>query len=222
MMNINLFVNLCATGLLLSIFLMVGKIRLIPMLRYFTLSSLFLAGLSISVSILKGESHFLPAIITILFKVVFVPGIIYWTAKKIPSSKQLRMYWRPATTYVLFALILCLSGFIVRDIPINMEELHGSLILFRSLLFISVSLVLAGILMLIVRRDLFSQVLGILTMENGISAFALVALEGVPLFLEMGIFLVILLSTIILAFLTDKVHEIYRIGDTANLNELID
>jgi hydrogenase-4 component E len=222
MISIQVIIDFFAAGLLLATFLMMGKIRLVPMLRYFAIASFFLAGLGASISIMRGEMDLVPAIATVLFKVIFIPLIIYFTSKRIPSSNQLRMYVLPATTYILFALVLVVSGIIVRNFPVNVTEIAGGVFFFRSLLFISITLILSGILLTIVRKDLFSQVLGILTMENGIAAFGLVALNGMPLFLEMGIFFVIIVSTVILAVLIDKVHEIYTTGDTAKLNELID
>ncbi len=211
-----------AAGLLLATFLMMGKVRLVPMLRYFAVASLFLAGLGASILIIKGEEDFYAApLATILFKVIFIPLILYFTSKKIPSSNQLRMYFRSSTTYFLFALVLIVSGVIVRNFPVDFGGAESDIFFFKSLLFISTALILSGILIMVVRRDLFSQVLGILTMENGIAAFGLVALHGIPLFLEMGIFFVIIVSTLILAALTESVHKTYATGDTENLTELI-
>ncbi len=223
MNSIQALTDFFATGLLLATFLMMGKVRLVPMLRYFGISSLCLAGLGASVSMMKGETDFfLAPIATVLIKAVAIPLIIYVTSKKIPSSNVLRMNVKPATTYFLFGLVLAMSGLIVQRLPVAGPESLGNPIILKGILFISFTLILSGILLTVIRRDLFSQVLGILTLENGIAAFALVALEGIPLFLEMGIFLVIMASTVILATLTSKVHETYTTGDTANLNELTD
>lgn len=221
MIATHILTDFFAAGLLLSTFLMMGKIRLVPMLRYFILASIFLGGLSAASTHLKGETDFLPAIATILFKAVLIPGVIYFTAKKLPTSNVLRTYVKPGTTQILFALLLVISAIIVRNIPVIETSIGENIFLLKGLFFVSVALILTGILLTIIRRDLFSQVLGILTMENGISTFALVALDGIPLFLEIGIFFVIVTSTVILANLIDKVHAEYRIGDTSNLNELI-
>lgn len=223
MISIQLIIDFFAGGLLLATFLMMGKVRLVPMLRYFAIASFCLAGLGASMSILRGETEFFIApLATILFKVVFVPLIIYFTAKRLPSSNQLKMYVRPATTYILFAVVLIVSGIIVRNIPVSFVGMPENVLFFKTLLFISVALILSGILLTIIRKDLFSQVLGLLTMENGIAAFGLVALRGLPLFLEMGIFFVIIISTMILATLIDSVHKINPAVDTSTLNELID
>lgn len=223
MTSIQITADFFAAGLLLATFLMMGKVRLIPMLRYFAIASFFLAGLGICVSIIKGHTDFIAPLATIVFKVIVIPAIIHLTSKKIPSSNQLRMYVRPATSYFLFALVLIISAIIVRNFPIDFSEHEiKGIFFFKSLLFISMALMLSGILLTIIRKDLFSQVLGLLTMENGIAAFGLVALKGMPLFLEMGIFFVIIISTVILAILTYRVHQIFATGDTEKLKELID
>lgn len=223
MTSIQLISDFFAGGLLLATFLMVGKIRLVPMLRYFAIASICLAGLGATVGLMRGEGEFwIAPLATVIFKVIFVPVIIYFTAKRLPAANQLKMYVRPATTYILFALGLIVSGIIVRNLPVNFVGVEGNVFFFKSLLFISVALIISGIILMIARKDLFSQVMGILTMENGIAAFGLVALRGLPLFLEMGIFFVIIFSTMILATLIDSVHKVYKAGDTTNLNELID
>lgn len=226
MISTQLLADFFAGGLLLATFMMIGKIRLLQMLRYFAIASFFLAALGGIIAFSRGEPElYIGPIATILFKVIFIPAFISYTAKKIPSSYQLKMYIRPATTYFLFALILIISAIIVRNLPSTFSSSGGifqDVFFFRSLLFISIALILSGFSLIIIRKDLFSQVLGLMTIENGIAAFGLVALNDVPLFLEMGVFFVIMVSTIIMALLTEKVHEVYLSGDTENLNELID
>ena len=228
MIPIQIIVDFFAGGLLLATFLMIGKVRLIPMLRYFVIASLCLAGLGASMSVLHGRGEFIASFATVLFKVIVVPLVIFFTAKELPNANELKMYVRPATTYILFALVMVISATIVRNIPLTfpgVSEIAGipeNAFFFKSLLFISVSLILSGILFAVVRKDLFSQVLGLLTMENGIAAFGLVTIHGIPLLLEMGIFFVIITSTIILATLIDSVHKVHDWPDTSSLTELTD
>lgn len=225
MISMHLIIDVCAGGLLLATFMMIGQVRLRRMLFYFAVASFFLAGLGASISLLRGDHlPYLGAIATIIFKVILIPLFIAYTARRIPSSYQLRSYLRPSSMYFLFAFALIVSGLIVRNLPLNFQEdvAFQDVFFFRSLVFISVGLIMSGISLLITRKDLFSQVLGLMTMENGIAAFALVALDSLPLFLEMGIFFVIMISALILGILTEKVHEVYAVGDTDILSELVD
>lgn len=225
MISTQILADFFAGGILLATFMMIGKIRLLQMLRYFALASFFLAALGALMAFLRHEPELLIGpIATLIFKVIFIPVFIAFTAKKIPSSYKLQMYLRPSNTYFLFGLILVVSAVIVRNLPLSFDSdgIFQDVFFFRNLLFISVAMILCGIVLMIIRKDLFSQVLGLMTIENGIAAFALMALDGLPVFLEMGIYFVIIVSTIILAGLTEKVHEVYLTGDTEKLNELID
>ena len=132
MISIQALTDIFAAGLLLATFLMMGKIRLVPMLRYFAIASFFLACLGASISVMRGENDFLPAIATVIFKVIFIPSIIYFNSKKIPSSNQLRMYFRPATTYILFALVLIISAIIVRNFPLNIAGIAENYIFLEA------------------------------------------------------------------------------------------
>ena len=91
-----------------------------------------------------------------------------------------------------------------------------------GLLFVALALILLGFLILIVRRDLYSQIIGFLTIENGISAFAVVALGGIPFLMEMGIFAVIGSGVVLMAILSGQVHALYATQDTDTLRELTD
>jgi hydrogenase-4 component E len=98
----------------------------------------------------------------------------------------------------------------------------GQVIPLWSLVFVALALIFLGFLMLIIRRDLFSQIIGFLTVENGIAAFAVVALGGVPFLTEMGIFAAIGSGVVLMAMLSQQVHSLYRSHDTATLSDLID
>jgi hydrogenase-4 component E len=91
-----------------------------------------------------------------------------------------------------------------------------------GLLFVALALILLGFLILIIRRDLYSQIVGFLTIENGIAAFAVVALGGMSFMTEMGIFAVIGSGVLLMAILSRKVHALYRSHDTATLQDLVD
>ena len=98
----------------------------------------------------------------------------------------------------------------------------GHVVPLWSLVFVALALIFLGFLTLIIRRDLFSQIIGFLTVENGISAFAVVALGGVPFLTEMGIFAAIGSGVVLMAVLSQQVHSLYRSHDTARLSDLID
>jgi hydrogenase-4 component E len=223
MITTSLIANICAGGLLLSTFLMISKVRLVPMIRYYILAAVCLAGLGVSVTVADGLMERLIApLATLLFKAIIIPAIVIHTARRLPIANQLRMSIRPAGTSLLFLLVLALSAFIVRGLPETLGLMLFTNAISREVLFISVALILTGAMFLVIRQDLFSQIFGLLTIENGIASFGLVALESTPIIMELGIFLIIAGSIVVMAVLTDQVHAEYETVDTRKLKELTD
>jgi hydrogenase-4 component E len=161
---------------------------------------------------------------TIVVKVVLIPLVVLATARRCGDSMRLKTITRPVVSYALAAASVAGAYLMSRRLPLGIGPTTpaGNVIALWSLVFVALALIVLGFLMLIVRRDLFSQIVGFLTLENGISAFAVVALGGVPFLVEMGIFAVIGSGVLLMALLSEQVHRLYRSHDTATLSDLID
>lgn len=207
MISLSLWNNVFIGGTLLFAIVMMGKPRLPAMLRAFAFSSLCLAGLIVTSSLMKGEEQpYTIAIVNILFKVILAPGILLYAAHKAHASMALRFYLRPTATYFAAILVLIGSVFIsmkLTDVP-----------------YLSIALVLLGLLFMIVRKDLYSQIMGFMMMENGIAAYGILMIGGFPFMLETGILFVVITGAILMAILSRQVQELYATGDTESLTEL--
>lgn len=199
--------HLFTAGLLLFSLILVSKPRLPALIRHFALASFCLAGLTVTMSILHGDRHGAYAAIgTVLFKVILIPWILTLTARKAHASMQLKFYLKPAATYFVAMMMLSASAFVASRVP--------------SLPFIAIALVLVGLTLMIMRKDLYSQIIGFLTMENGIASFGVIAIGGIPILIEMGIFLTVTAGAIVMATLSHQIQEQYATGDTTRLTEL--
>lgn len=206
-MTLSLWNNVFIGGTLLFAIVMMGKPRLPAMLRYFALSSLCLAGLILTSSLMHGEEH--PYAIVganVFFKVILAPMILMYAAKKVHASMALKFYLRPTATYFSALLVLLVSVFISLKMP--------------GVPYLSIALVLLGLLFMIIRKDLYSQVIGFMTMENGIAAYGVLMIGGLPFMIETGILFVVITGAILMAILSRHVQELYATGDTESLTEL--
>ena len=82
------------------------------------------------------------------------------------------------------------------------------------------ALVLIGIFLLVTRRKALSQVIGLLVLDNGIDAVAFVAAAGVPLIVELGVSLDVLLGVLVLGVLAGRMHAKFGRTDLDELREL--
>lgn len=221
--SLSLLNEILAAGILFFSVVLMGKTRLPGLLRHYALASFCLAGVTFFSALQRHDTHgYWAALITLAFKAIVIPRVLHAVAIRSKASYQLRFYLKPANTYFVVCLVLPLIYLITRRLPVSEASLAASqnFLFPHAPLFISVALVLLGILFMIVRRDLYSQIVGFLTMENGVAAFGALAVGGIPLLIEMGIVMTVVAGVIVMAILSRQVQAQYSTGDTARLTEL--
>lgn len=207
MISLSLWNSIFTGGILLFTIIMMGKPRLPGMVRYFGLASLCLAGLIVTTSLMRGEEQpYTIAAINILFKVILIPWILLYTARHVHASMSLKFYLRPTAMYFGILLILIASVFVAMK--------------FSDLPYLSITLILLGLVFMVARRDLFSQIMGFMIMENGIAAYGVLMIGGFPFLVETGILLVVITGAVLMAVLSHQVQELYATEDTESLTEL--
>ena len=209
-------------GMLLAAFFSVGRKRLPAFLRYYAVSSACLAGVIAASALQTGHpAEYTGAVLTLLVKVTVIPlGLLALGRRS--GELRLKPITRPVLSYALALCAVAVAYLMSRRVPLAAAGFGGGLAEVWGLLFVALALILIGFLLLIIRRDLYSQIVGFLTLENGISAFAVVAIGGAPFLMETGIFAVIATGVLMMALLSQQVHEIYRSQDPEVLRDLTD
>ncbi|MFC7585559.1 hypothetical protein ACFQYP_18795 [Nonomuraea antimicrobica] len=87
---------------------------------------------------------------------------------------------------------------------------------------VALTVLLIGFFVLVTRRRALSQVVGFLLMDNAITATAFLTTSGVPLVVELGISLDILLAVLVLQVLTTRMRAAFGGTDLDELRELRD
>lgn len=203
----------------LFVVLLFGRVRLNAILRYYALSSLAIAGIAIALSYLRpaDQKHlYIFALVTILIKVIAVPFLVSFIQRRQRKIVSLASFLRPASSYLLAIIILAVVFFAVKQITAL------GVIEYNSLLYASVAIISLGLAMMIVHRNVFSQIVGLLVMENGIAVFVLVTVESLPLLIEMGVFLITVSSAFIFSKLSTRIRDFYDSTDTEKLRNLIE
>ncbi|KKP67203.1 MAG: Formate hydrogenlyase subunit 4 [Candidatus Moranbacteria bacterium GW2011_GWE1_35_17] len=202
----------------MSVVLLFGKVRLKAILRYYAFSSLLIAAIALSLIPLVKEEEithlWIFAIFTIVTKTLAVPYVISHIGHAKKSLTNLPSFLRPGKSYFLAIILLIVTYFTLRNISIV------GLIEWNSLLYTAVTLIVLGITMMIIKRNIFSQIVGLLVIENGIAVFVLATVGSLPLMIEFGIFGVTVATAYILAILSAQINDLYGSTDTDDLREL--
>jgi formate hydrogenlyase subunit 4/hydrogenase-4 membrane subunit HyfE len=197
--------------------LLFGRLRLKSILRYYAASSLMIAGIAYSLGLMTPEERmhlWIFAGVTIAVKSLLVPYVIRIAEKQQRHSGNLQSFLRPASSYFLAAILLVIVFLIVRQTPIF------GLVEWSSLLFASVGLLVLGLATMIVHRNVFSQIIGLLVVENGIAIFTLVTVKSLPLLIELGVFTVTAVTALILSLLSARIRTHYGSVDTEEMRNL--
>ncbi len=81
-------------------------------------------------------------------------------------------------------------------------------------------LILAGLLLTIVRQKALMQVIGYLTLENGIYVFGSVAVIGTPLLVELGVLMDVFVAVFVMGLAIDYIHLQFANTDVGRLSRL--
>jgi hydrogenase-4 component E len=201
--------------LLLTAFATVGTRRIAEYTNAFAVQSVALALVAAVVGYYTGSTHlYLIAILTILVKTIVITLILRAVAARVRLQREAELYLSlPASLLVGFLLML-LAFFVSPAVVAPWTFLN------EPPLAISVALVLIGLFILSSRRHALAQVVGLLTMENGLFSGAIAIAYGMPLIVEIGILFDILVAVLVLALLVTLIQRQDLAVDTAELRRL--
>lgn len=180
----SLFSLLAIASLLLS-FVMLGSRWLKDYLLAFTLQSWLIALLSAAVGYTAGYKElYLVAILTALFRGLLLPYLILRIIHRLKADRELHLSVSPSSSMVIGALLVVFA-FVVAAHLGNRLNLAGTVAVLALTVMLSMKLI--GFLMLAVRHEAISQILGLLELENGIFLGSQILVPGMPLLIELVI-----------------------------------
>lgn len=159
-----------------------------------------------------GMHALLPGILTIVVKVLFIPYAILRVVHKLSDEKELASDINVNYSTAFAACFLALSYIIIDSF---LPDTDG-----RDILASSVFMIMTGLTLIVMRSRAIMQMIGLITMENGIYLLGLVMTEGLPLIIELGIFLDVLIAVVILVILTSRLRLSFKTTDTNVLRKL--
>jgi hydrogenase-4 component E len=208
-------VNLFAAGLLLLAFAMLSQRRILTLIHLYALQGLALTLSTITVAWATGQHHlYWSAAINFTLKVVVLPWILH------RLIRRLSVKWDVETlinipTMMLVGIVLVVFAF---NLALPIAEFSRSIA--RGTLGIALACVLMSFLMMITRSKAVPQVIGFLSMENGLFFAATSATYGMPMVVELGIALDVLVGMVILGVFLFQIREQFDSLDIHHLEKL--
>lgn len=160
-----------------------------------------------------GLHGFLPGILTIAVKVIFIPYAILKVVNELRDEREIATDINVNYSTAVAAVSLGLSYMVIDGILPNAAE--G-----RDIVASSMFMIMTGLTLMVMRSRAIMQMIGLITMENGIYLLGLIMTEGLPLIIELGIFLDVLIAVVILVILTTRLRLSFKTTDTNVLDKL--
>lgn len=208
-------INLLAAVLLLLAFAMLSQRRMLSLINLFAAQGFVLFLTTSLVGALTGQHHlYWSALLTLGLKVILLPWILHRLIRKLNIKWDVETLINIPTT-MLVGIVLVVLAF---NLALPISQLSGTLI--RSTLGIALASVLLSFLMMITRSKAIPQVIGFLAMENGLFFAATGAVYGMPMVVELGVALDVLVGALILGVFLFQIRERFDSLDTRHLERL--
>ena len=151
---------------------------------------------------------------SILGKCIVLPRLLTRLVRRIQIHQEIEPMLN-STASMLLCGAFTLLGYVVARPFTSLERLGN------NTLGIAITLLLIGFFLMFNRRKAITQVLALLTIENGVM-LAAVALTtyGMPLVVELGIFFDVMVAVMVLGILVYRIRETFASMDVSKLSQL--
>jgi hydrogenase-4 component E len=204
--------HLLAGTLVLISFLQLYQDRLTALIHIFALHALVLA-LSVGwQAYIQAAPHlFITALIALLFKAMVIPLTLHHVIVRLGIHREIEAVGGIGLT------MLAGIGLVALSMVVMLRVTGGADPLAREDLAFALAVVLLGLLMMVSRRNAVSQVIGFMSLENGL-VLAATGAKGMPLVVEISVALSILIAFIVIGIFLFRIRERFDTVDVGALD----
>ncbi|MBL29416.1 MAG: hydrogenase-4 component E [Rhodospirillaceae bacterium] len=204
--------HLLAGGMVLVSFMLLYQNRLYALLNVFALQAVVL-GLAVAWQAwVQGAPHlFVTAAIAIVFKAVVIPVALHRIVARLGIHREVETVVSVGPTMLAGMALVGLS------IVVMLRVTAGADLLAREDLAFALSVILLGLLMMVTRRNAVSQVIGFMSIENGL-ILAAAGAKGMPLVVEISVAFSVLVALIVIGVFLFRIRERFDTVDVQALD----
>jgi hydrogenase-4 component E len=205
--------HLLAGGLVLVSFMLLYQDRMFGLLNAFALHA-FVLSMSVAwQALIQHAPHlYITAAIALLFKGIIIPVVLHRLILRLKIHRTVETVVGIGPTMLAGMALVALSMVVMLRVTAQADPLA------REDLTFALSVVLLGLLMMVTRRNAVSQVVGFMSMENGL-IMAATGAKGMPLVVEISVAFSILIAFIVIGIFLFRIRERF---DTVDLEAMHD
>lgn len=203
--------HLLAGGLVLVSFMMLYQDRLYALLNIFALHALVLALSVAWQAFVQDAPHlYITAIMALVFKAIVIPMALHRIIQRLGIHREIETVVGIGPTMMAGIGLVALSIAVMLPVTAEADPLA------RQDLAFALAVVLLGLLLMVTRRNAVSQVVGFMSLENGL-VLAATGAKGMPLVVEISVAFSILIAFIVIGIFLFRIRERF---DTVDVHAL--
>jgi hydrogenase-4 component E len=174
-----------------------------------------LAAVAVVVAVQTGAIHaYIAVVVTFVVKAVAVPGLMLHALRgvRLKQESELVVARRLA---LLIAIALLLVAYYAATPLVALDPRFP-----RNALPIALAMLLIGMLIMLTRKKVLSQIAGLVAMENGLYLAGLVVTRGLPLAVELSVAADVLVGIVVMTLVSRQIHLRFATIDTDRLQSL--
>ncbi|RNC72622.1 MAG: hydrogenase [Desulfuromonadales bacterium] len=150
----------------------------------------------------------------ILAKGILIPSLLTGAITKARITREMEPFIGYVPTLLIGAVLTALAFAFAAKLPLAPAH--------QGLLFVpaAIATLLTGFLLLVTRRKAISQVIGYLVLENGIFLFGLLLTEAMPVMVEAGALLDLIVGIFVMGIIINQISREFSSIDTSRLTAL--
>jgi len=200
---------------LLASFVLLQQTRLVAAIHAFAWQGALVAAVTTVVAVSEGHAHlYFSALLTFSLKALLIPWMLHRQVRRLELDLHTERLNRPTLVVMAAVALVIFSYWLV--LPIVQQGLEFT----RNIVAVSLAMVLIGLLMMVVRKQAVAQVLGFMSMENGLFLAAVSATAGMPLVVELGVAFDVLVAMVLFGVFFFQIRESIDSLNVDRLNRL--
>ena len=205
--------HLLAGSLVLVSFLELYQDRLYALLNVYAVHALVLAASVAWQAFVQDAPHlYVTAIIALVFKAIVIPVTLHRLIVRLGIHREIE------TVVGVGPAMLAGMGLVALSMVVMLRVTQGADPLAREDLAFALSVVLLGLLMMVTRRNAVSQVVGFMSLENGL-VLAATGAKGMPLVVEISVAFSVLVAFTVIGVFLFRISERFETVDAHALDQ---
>ncbi|HEX9570006.1 MAG: hydrogenase-4 component E [Rhodospirillales bacterium] len=205
--------HLLAGGLVLVSFMLLYQDRISALLNVFALHAFVLAvSVAWEAHIQDAPHLYVTAVIALVFKAIVIPVALHRIMRRLGIHREIE------TVVGIGPTMLAGIGLVALSMVIMLRVTEEADPLAREDLAFALSVVLLGLLIMVTRRNAVSQVVGFMSLENGL-VLAATGAKGMPLVVEISVAFSILIAFIVIGIFLFRIRERFDTVDVLVLDQ---